>query len=80
MAMDTTDKEQYFAIGDVIGSIVGLVTFAEIYIAAVNSAGWVVGLALGWVAATIGALIAYVLVRILWLPAILLLCLAYLNR
>lgn len=67
------DDDGWYAItGTVIGWLGGVVTFIGIYIAAVSSVGWVVGLALGWVAAYLGAALCFFLLRFLWLPALLL--------
>jgi hypothetical protein len=78
--LSQSDEDRwYWATGDVIGSIGGLIAFVWICFAAINSVGWVVGIALGWIPAGLGALACYLLVRILWLPAIGLIALAFLN-
>ena len=57
-------------IGIILGSLSALITFIVIMIAACDSAGWVVGIALGWIPALIGATIVCWLVWLLWLPII----------
>ncbi len=52
--------------GAVIGGIAAMVTFIAIMIAAINSVGWVIGIALGWIPACLGCGIAYALFRYLW--------------
>jgi hypothetical protein len=62
--------------GLVIGAIAGLITFVCVYIAAVSSVGWVIGIALGWFPALLAGLLAFWLGRYLWwLAALLLLAL-----
>lgn len=73
------DEGWYGATGNVIGGLGGLVAFIAIYIAAVASVGWVVGLALGWVAASLGCIVAFLLLRFLWLPALLLVAFALMQ-
>jgi hypothetical protein len=53
-------------IGLLIGVIAWLVTFLAVYVAAVDSAGWVVGIALGWIPATMAGGVAFFLFRYLW--------------
>ena len=67
--MDAEDR-WYFTAGNVIGGLGGLIAFIWICIAAVGSVGWVVGIALGWIPAALGALVCYLLLRLLWLPAL----------
>lgn len=69
--MSDSDDAWYWNAGTIIGSLAGIVTFIAIYIAAVGSVGWVIGIALGWVPAALGSIVCYILVRLLWLPALL---------
>lgn len=61
----------YWATGDVIAGIGAVICFISIYIAAVSSVGWVVGIALGWIPAYLGAALCGLLLRFLWLPLLL---------
>lgn len=56
----------YSWIGMLLGGVTALVTFIAVYIAAVGSVGWVIGIALGWIPAGLAAAIAGTLVRWLW--------------
>jgi hypothetical protein len=56
----------YYWTGIVIGSLAALVTFIVVYVAAVGSVGWVIGIALGWIPAGLAAALAGTLVRWLW--------------
>ncbi len=69
---ESGEDRWYWAAGNALGSIGGIIAFIWIYIAAVGSVGWVIGIALGWIPAILGALLCYVLLRLLWLPAMLL--------
>jgi hypothetical protein len=53
-------------IGIVFGGLAWLVTFVAVYIAAVASVGWVIGIALGWFPALLAAILAFVIFRYLW--------------
>jgi hypothetical protein len=53
-------------IGGLVGGLGGLVAFVAVYLAAIESAGWVVGIALGWIPAFLVAAIVYFLGRYLW--------------
>lgn len=53
-------------IGNVCGGLGGLIAFFAIYIAAVGSVGWVIGIAIGWIPAYLGALLTFFLLRYLW--------------
>lgn len=66
------DDHWYGFVGNIGGFLGGAVAFIAIYIAAVGSVGWVIGIALGWFPAYLGAVLCFALVRYLWLPAILL--------
>lgn len=68
--MDAEDR-WYWAAGDVIGVIGAVICFISIYIAAIASVGWVLGVALGWIPAYLGAALCGVLLRFLWLPVLL---------
>jgi hypothetical protein len=46
-------------------AIAGLV-FIIVYVKAVQSVGWVIGIALGWIPAALAAVIAYGAIRYLW--------------
>lgn len=67
-----SDQTWYGIGGSILGFLGGAVTFMAIYVAAVGSVGWVIGIALGWFPAYLGALACFVFLRYLWLPAILL--------
>jgi hypothetical protein len=56
----------YAKTGIIVGSIAGFVTFFSVWIAAVGSVGWVIGIALGWIPALLASLIAYVVGAFLW--------------
>jgi hypothetical protein len=58
--------DAYQAVGEVGGALAAFATFVGVYAAAVASVGWVIGLALGWIAAGIAGAIAYALVKYLW--------------
>jgi len=49
-----------------IGCIAGFVVFFVAYLAAVGSAGWVIGGALGWIPAGIASMVTYFVCRYLW--------------
>jgi hypothetical protein len=53
-------------IGMVVGALAAVITFLWVYIAAVGSVGWVIGIALGWIPAGIAAFIAFWIGRYLW--------------
>lgn len=54
-------------IGPILGVLAGLATFALIMFLAVQREGWVIGLALGWIPASIAAVALGVAVRFLWI-------------
>jgi len=56
----------YLGVGVVVGWLAAVVTFIAVYVAAVSSAGWVIGIALGWIPAGIAAVIVGYLVGGLW--------------
>jgi hypothetical protein len=59
--------EGWFAIaGMIVGWLAAVITFIAVYIAAVGSVGWVIGIALGWIPAGLAAGLAYLLFRYLW--------------
>ena len=53
-------------IGGLVGGLGAVISFVVVYLAAIESAGWVVGIALGWIAASLAAGIAYFLGRYFW--------------
>ncbi len=53
-------------IGLFVGPIAAVLAFVGVYIAAVNSIGWVIGIALGWIPAGLAAVLAYFVFRYLW--------------
>jgi hypothetical protein len=58
--------------GVVLGVIAGLAAFVGVFAAAVGSAGWVVGIALGWIPAGLAAALAFFTFRYLWWLALIL--------
>ena len=66
------DNGWYGVTGSVMGFLGGAIAFIAIWIAAVGSVGWVIGIALGWIPAYLGAFASFFLLRYLWLPAALL--------
>ena len=56
----------YLAVGLVVGWIAAAITFIAVYVAAVGSVGWVIGIALGWIPAGIAAVMVGYLVGGLW--------------
>lgn len=58
--------ELYFHIGSLLGAVGACIAFLGAYVAAINSAGWVIGLAVGWITAWLAAVIAFVILRHLW--------------
>lgn len=66
-------NETWYGIGgSTLGFLGGAIAFITIYIAAVGSVGWVIGIALGWIPAYLGAVAAFIFLRYLWLPSIIL--------
>lgn len=53
-------------VGIFAGSIAALIAFIWVYIAAVGSVGWVIGIALGWFPAMLAAGVAFLVFRFLW--------------
>jgi hypothetical protein len=53
-------------VGTAIGGIAMVVTFIAVYIAAVDSVGWVIGIAVGWIPAGLASALAYLVFRYLW--------------
>lgn len=66
------DDTWYGIGGSILGLLGGAITFIAIYVAAVGSVGWVIGIALGWIPAYLGAVAAFIFLRYLWLPSIVL--------
>jgi hypothetical protein len=58
--------ELYVRIGSLLGAIGASIAFFGAYVAAIDSAGWVVGLAVGWITAWLAAVVAFVILRHLW--------------
>jgi hypothetical protein len=56
----------YAGVGFVVRWIAAITTFIAVYIAAVASVGWVIGIALGWIPAGLAAAIVGWLVGALW--------------
>jgi hypothetical protein len=56
----------YVGVGTLTGGIAFVVTFFAVYIAAVDSVGWVIGIALGWIPAVLAGWFAYGIFRFLW--------------
>ena len=72
--MADTNEGFIAAVGIIVGGLAGLITFIGVYIAAVGSVGWVIGIALGWIPACLAAGLAFLIGRYLWwLAAILIL-------
>lgn len=65
-AAQTDDDRWVRLVGKVLGWIAAVITFFCVWAAAVASVGWVFGIALGWIPAYLGALIAYAAFRFLW--------------
>jgi hypothetical protein len=61
----------YIGIGQVLGYIVGLLTFVGAYIYCIATYGFLLGLGLGWIPASIVAAIVGYLTVVLWGPALL---------
>jgi hypothetical protein len=53
-------------VGAFLGAIGALIVYFGVWIAAADSAGWVIGIALGWIPAAIAAGIVWVLLRYGW--------------
>lgn len=71
------DDPGWFSItGIIVGLFAAGITFIAVYIAAVASVGWVVGIALGWIPASLAASLAFLIGRYLWWLAVLLLAVA----
>jgi hypothetical protein len=58
--------EFYIRIGGLLGAVGACVAFFGAYVAAINSTGWVIGLAVGWITAWLAAVVAFVILRHLW--------------
>jgi hypothetical protein len=54
------------SIGDWIAGIGGIIAFFAVWIAAVMSVGWVLGIALGWISAALAACLAAVILKWGW--------------
>jgi hypothetical protein len=68
----------YEYVGCLLGAVGACIAFFGAYSAAINSTGWAVGLALGWVTAWLAASAAFVILRHLW-PFVVVLLIAFLR-
>lgn len=59
-------KDAYDTTSEIIGFLAAAAVFIGVYIGAAASAGWVIGLALGWIPAGIAAALSYPLTKALW--------------
>lgn len=59
-------RDAYHATSEIIGFLAAAAAFIGVYIGAAASAGWVIGLALGWIPAVIAAGLCYSLTKALW--------------
>lgn len=64
--MAEQEESWYAKIGMVLGGLTALGTFVVVMILACKEAGWVVGIALGWIPAGLAAAIMFAIVRFLW--------------
>lgn len=58
--------QSFAGVGMLTGGIALIVTYFAVYIAAVDSVGWVIGIALGWIPSGLAAWVAYGILRFLW--------------
>jgi hypothetical protein len=70
--------ELYHRIGSLLGVFGAWVAFFGAYSTAINSTGWLMGLALGWTTAWLAAAVAFVILRRLW-PFMVVLLIALLH-
>lgn len=70
--------ELYHRIGSLLGIFGAWIAFFGAYSTAINSTGWLMGLALGWTTAWLAAAIAFVILRRLW-PFMLVLLIALVH-
>jgi hypothetical protein len=66
-AVQETVRDGLESIGVFAGAIAALIVFTGIYVWAIRHEGWVIGIALGWIPAGLGALAAGIV--IVWLFA-----------
>jgi hypothetical protein len=64
--MSDDDLGWFGVTGTIVGYLAAVVTFIAVYIAAVASVGWVIGIALGWIPATLAFGVAFLVGRYLW--------------
>lgn len=64
------DTEKYFAIGAVLGLVVGVLTFIGAYIYCIATYGFLLGLGLGWLPSGILAVMVFFATWLLWGPAL----------
>ena len=65
---ESDDGLSYLKIGEMLGGVAAFVTFVGAWIYAITTAGFVLGVALGWIPAALLAVIVAVAVRFLWGP------------
>jgi hypothetical protein len=70
---DAFFEEIYKGIGSLLGATGALIAFFSVYMAAINSNGWVIGIALGWLTAWLVAAVTFAALRYLWPLLVLLL-------
>jgi hypothetical protein len=58
----------YFGIGQVLGAIVGVVTFVGGWIYCIATYGFLLGVGLGWLPSSIAGFLAFGLTALLWGP------------
>jgi len=75
---EAASGDLYIRIGSILGVIGACIAFFGAYSAAINSTGWVIGLALGWITAWLAAAVAFVIFRHLW-PFVAVLLIAFLR-
>jgi hypothetical protein len=63
---DSIFRGLFAVIGGLVGGLGGIVTFLVVYLAAIDSVGWVIGIALGWIPAFLAAAVVYFVGRYLW--------------
>lgn len=64
--MSDDDLGWFGVTGTVVAYFAAVVTFIAVYIAAVGSVGWVIGIALGWIPAGLASGVAFLVGRYLW--------------
>lgn len=65
--MSESGEDRWFEmIGNGIGGLGAIIAFFAIYLAAIGSVGWVIGIALGWIPAYLGGMLTFFFLRYLW--------------